>query len=150
MNSTNPPAYGVGDATYLAAGGLEGITRVVEQFYANMDRLPEARELRAMHAQDLTESRRKLQYFLSGWMGGPKLYAQHYGSISIPAAHSHLPVDESSKNAWLRCMELALEEVGYPGELCEYLMAKLAVPAESIRLMCDFKRNAPIGTGDSQ
>ncbi len=139
-HSSNQPAYGVGDATYRAAGELAGITRLVNLFYDTMDSLPEAAALRAMHAADLSESRRKLIYFLSGWMGGPKLFAEHYGSISIPKAHAHLPVDESSRDAWLLCMRLSLEQLGYPADLRDYLMEKLSIPAESIRLMCEFSR----------
>lgn len=133
--------YGVGDATYRAAGGYEGISRLVNRFYDNMDTLPEAAALRAMHAEDLSESRRKLIYFLSGWMGGPKLYAEHYGSISIPAAHGHLPIDSAGKDSWLHCMEASLRELGYPADFREYLMKQLSRPAESIRLMCEFNRN---------
>lgn len=140
MASETTDQYGVGDATYRAAGGLEGITRLVESFYHNMDTLPEAAPVRAMHGDDLTESRRKLVFFLSGWMGGPKLFAEHYGSISLPVAHSHLSIDEAGRDSWLRCMALSLQELEYPQAFCDYLMQKLATPAESIRLMCEFKQ----------
>ncbi|MBI5671876.1 MAG: hypothetical protein HZC50_01095 [Nitrospirae bacterium] len=69
---------------YQAAGELAGITRLVDEFYVNMDTLPEAKTIRNMHPEDLTESRKKLTYFLSGWLGGPRLFQQHYGPISIP------------------------------------------------------------------
>lgn len=133
--------FGVGDSTYVAAGGLEGITRIVNKFYDNMDTLPQARELRSMHGKDLTESRKKLIYFLSGWMGGPKLYAEHFGPISIPKAHSHLPVSRDSKNSWLLCMKLALEELDYPEAFRDYLLEQLERPAESIRLMSEYQRD---------
>ena len=136
---TDLPQYGDGDTTYKSAGGHEGITRLVNRFYDLMDSLPEAKTLRDMHAEDLTESRQKLIYFLSGWMGGPKLFAENYGPISIPVAHSHLPVDMDSKNAWLLCMERALDDCGYDASFTRYMIDKLAVPAESIRLMSHFK-----------
>lgn len=138
--NTNRP-YGEGDATYQAAGGLEGITRLVDRFYDLMDTLPEAREIREMHPQDLSLSRKKLVYFLSGWTGGPKLYSEHFGSITIPSAHSHLPVDMTGKNSWLLCMETALKELDYPDEFRLYLIQQLSIPAESIRLLCEFKKN---------
>ena len=139
-NSIDALQYGVGDATYRAAGELEGITRLVDRFYTLMDTLPEAAALRAMHPQDLSESRRKLVFFLSGWMGGPKLFAEHYGGISLPVAHSHLPIDEAGKLSWLHCMQSALEVLNYPQAFREYLLAKLATPAESIRLMAEYQR----------
>ncbi len=149
MNAGNTPQYGAGDATYQALGGIEGITRLVERFYDNMDSLVQARELRAMHAADLSESRARLVLFLSGWTGGPGLYAERYGSISLPVAHSHLPIDEAGRDAWLQCMQVSLRELEYPPALREYLMQKFATPAESIRLMCEFKRNADTGSGSA-
>ena len=38
--------YGVGDASYRAAGGIEGLRRLVEDFYRCMDELPEAAAVR--------------------------------------------------------------------------------------------------------
>lgn len=60
---------------YQAAGELVGITRLVDEFYANMDSLPEAKVIRNMHPPDLTESRKKLTYFLCGWLGAETLSA---------------------------------------------------------------------------
>lgn len=131
--------YGEGDTGYQAAGGLAGVTALVDRFYDYMDTLPQAKALRAMHSPDLTESKQKLVCFLAGWLGGPNLYAQRFGTISLPVAHSHLPVDDETTKSWLYCMELALKEQGYPVEFREYLMARFATPAESIRLMCKHK-----------
>ena len=63
---------GVGTTPYHEAGELAGITRLVDAFYVNMDTLAEAEIIRKMHPQDLAESRKKLTYFLCGWLGGPK------------------------------------------------------------------------------
>ena len=60
----NPPQYGVEDASYQAAGQLEGITRLVDRFYFYMDTLQEAQAIRSMHPSDLTLSREKLTFFL--------------------------------------------------------------------------------------
>ena len=43
---------------YHAAGELAGITRLVDDFYVNMDTFPEAETIRKMHPQDLAESRK--------------------------------------------------------------------------------------------
>jgi hemoglobin len=118
---------------YQAAGGLEGITKLVDEFYANMERLPEAQIIRAMHPADLTESRRKLTYFLSGWLGGPKLFQQHYGPISIPGAHKRFPIGYEERDAWLLCMQRALAVQPYSTELKDYLLAALSIPAERVR-----------------
>ncbi|MDG6774271.1 group II truncated hemoglobin [Thiomicrorhabdus sp. ZW0627] len=125
--------YGMGDATYRAVGGHEGLVKLVDDFYDAMDSLPEAKKIRAMHREDLTESRDKLVHFLSGWMNGPQIYAEKYGSINIPMAHAHIRVDESDRDAWLLCMQHALAKQDYPQALQDYLMQQLFRPAERIR-----------------
>lgn len=125
--------YGENDASYQAAGALAGITALVDAFYAQMDTLSEAAKIRAMHPKDLSESRRKLSYFLSGWLGGPKLYSEHYGSIRIPMFHKPFPIGDPERDAWLHCMELAIAAQPYADDFKTYLLTQLRVPAERIR-----------------
>ncbi|EAT11681.1 group II truncated hemoglobin [Bermanella marisrubri] len=125
--------YGQGDATYQAAGKFEGILKLVVAFYGYMDTLPEAQHIRAMHPKDLELSIDKLACFLSGWMGGPRLYREKYGVIAIPSAHSHLNIGSAERDAWLMCMEKALADQDYSTDLQGYLLKQLAVPAERCR-----------------
>jgi len=118
---------------YQAAGELVGITKLVDEFYASMDTLPEAETIRKMHPPDLTESRRKLTYFLCGWLGGPRLFQQHYGPISIPGAHKRFPIGYEERDAWLLCMQRALASQPYTEEFKQYLLAALSIPAERVR-----------------
>jgi len=127
------PAYGVGDASFQAAGGEEGIARLVADFYDAMDRLPEAAGIRAMHPADLGVSRDKLARFLCGWLNGPKRYQEKYGSISIPGVHAHLAVDTAARDAWLACMVEALDRQPYADDFKRYLFRQLSVPAERVR-----------------
>jgi len=134
----DPPlgrAYGDGDATYQACGGEEGIRQLVETFYEVMDSLPKARGIRAMHPADLQLSIDKLACFLCGWTGGPKRYAERFGPIKIPRVHSHLPIGEIERDAWLLCMKHALTEQPFRDDLKGYLLDQLFVPAERIRLV---------------
>ena len=130
---TEQRPYGEGDASYQAAGEYEGLTKLAERFYFYMDTLPEAKVIRDMHRDDLTESIEKLARFLSGWLGGPKLYREKYGSIAIPRAHSHLPIGTAERDAWLLCMEKALEEQPYADDFKRYMLEQLFVPAERSR-----------------
>lgn len=68
--SEQPLMYGTADASYQAAGGIEGIRRLVDDFYDTMDSWGPAQTIRRMHADDLTLSRDKLACFLSGWLAG--------------------------------------------------------------------------------
>ena len=138
MNSENTPtppkaAYGQEDNSFLAAGEFEGIKRLVDAFYDAMETLPEARTVREMHSADLTESRDKLTRFLTGWLGGPKLFSEKYGPIRIPVAHRHLEIGPAERDAWLACMQVAVNKQDYPQEFRNYLMAQLYVPAERSR-----------------
>ena len=73
--------FGTGDASFQAAGGFDGITQLVDDFYQFMDDLPEAKTIREMHQLDLTIDKDKLVRFLCSWLGGPRLYHEKYGSI---------------------------------------------------------------------
>ena len=114
---------------YQESGELAGITRLVDEFYVNLDTLPEAETIRSMHPENLTESRKKLTYFLSGWLGGPKLFLQHYGPISIPGFHKQFPIQYKERDAWLLCMQRAIAVQPYSDQFKAYLLVELSVPA---------------------
>ena len=124
--------------SFETVGGLAGLTKLVDYFYQNMDGLPEAKLIRAMHPDDLTVSKDKLVCFLSGWLGGPSLYQRKYGSLQLPMAHKHLNIDTKARESWLFCMKLAVQQMGYSSCLQEQLIQKLNRPAESIQLLSEF------------
>ncbi|GAA0587141.1 group II truncated hemoglobin [Halomonas salifodinae] len=125
--------FGVGDSTLRALGGEAAVEELVARFYAAMERLPEARRIRAMHPESLDVSRDKLTTFLIGWMGGPRRYRERFGPIAIPAAHRHLDIGPEERDAWLACMAVALREMGVAADLEAYLLAQLRHPAEMCR-----------------
>jgi len=133
----NRANYGEGDATFRAAGGEAGIFRLVNTFFDLMRDRPEYREIWDMHPDDKAVSRDKLARFLCAWTGGPRLYREKYGPISIPPAHAHLKVDTRLKEAWLACMGEALDSCEYPDEFKAYMLAQLGVPAERVRQACE-------------
>lgn len=125
--------FGQGDASFQAAGGVEGIRKLVDAFYDAMCELPQAEKIRNMHPQDLEESRDKLARFLTGWLGGPKLFSEKYGSIRIPVAHRHLDIGPAERDAWLLCMQVAADQQPYSDDFKHYLLEQLYVPAERSR-----------------
>ncbi|WP_070334401.1 group II truncated hemoglobin [Pseudomonas aeruginosa] len=130
VSSTLP--FGTGDASYQAAGGIDGLRRLVDDFYRLMDELPDAADLRRMHPENLEQSRDKLTCFLGGWLGGPRLFSEKYGSISIPSFHAQWPIDEARSTAWLGCMERAIALQPFSLEFAEYLLTQLRVPAHRV------------------
>ncbi|MEK1904471.1 MAG: group II truncated hemoglobin [Pseudomonas sp.] len=121
--------YGVADASYRAAGGIDGLRRLVDDFYRLMDELPQASDVRAMHPHSLDAARDKLACFLSGWLGGPRLFSEKYGSIAIPSFHAQWPIGEAQAEAWLACMAQAIARQDYAPAFADYLLAQLRVPA---------------------
>lgn len=128
--------YGVGDASYRAAGELAGLTRLVNDFYDIMETIPEAKKIRAMHSDDMTKIREKLIYFLSGWLGGPRLYQKEYGPIRLPMFHRDMPIGEEERDAWMLCMQKAVAQQPFEESFAQYLIAQLWVPAERITMVC--------------
>ena len=132
MSSQQGRRFGDGDASFQAAGGIEGIERLVTDFYRFMDELPAAATIRAMHGEDLAEVRDRLARFLCGWLGGPKRYSEKFGPISIPQFHARWPIGEEESDAWLLCMERAIACQPYTAEFADYLLKQLRVPASRI------------------
>ncbi len=95
---------------YEQIGGETVIRKLVDRFYDLMDSQPEAAGIRALHPEDLTESRNKLFWFLVGWSGGPPMYIERFGHPRLRARHIPFPIGESERDQWLWCMNRALEE----------------------------------------
>ncbi len=132
MSAHDGPQYGIGDASFQAAGGADGIYDLVSEFYRHMDSQYFAKRIRGMHPEDLASSIDKLYRFLCGWLGGPQLYQERYGEINIPAAHFPFQINSDDSVAWLSCMSLAIKKQNYEPEFAQYLLEQLQIPAERI------------------
>jgi hemoglobin len=102
------------DNPYDELGGAEPVRALVDRFYDQMDTLPEAAVIRAMHAADLSGARLKLFQFLSGWLGGPPLYVEAHGHPRLRARHLPFVIDTPAAAAWILCMEAALDHPEVP------------------------------------
>lgn len=133
-NSINEtPSFGYQDTSYKAAGEEAGLRKLSIDFYSYMDQLPEAQTIRRMHKEDLSLMIDKLTLFLCMWLGGPKKYIEKYGSANMPQAHQHLVINEPERDAWLICMDKAVDQQSFSSEFKEYLKAQFRFPAEMIR-----------------
>ena len=113
--------------------GEQGIRRLTSTFYDIMDTLPEAAALRAMHAEDLSGMKEKLAEYLIGWMGGPPLYADKYGTVCMTTPHEHYHIGPEERDQWLLCMDKALEATGASEELVNMLKVPMFRIADAIR-----------------
>lgn len=133
MTKNDTPQYGIEDASFRAAGREAGIRKLVDEFFGRMGSDDRFATIYAMHPDDKEISRDKLARFLCGWLGGPKLYREKYGSISIPRAHEHLSIATPERDQWLTCMAETVAEQAFDATFKKYLMEQLFVPAEGVR-----------------
>jgi hemoglobin len=89
-------------------GGHEAAVRLVDAFYAAMDRRADARVIRAMHAMDLTHTKAVLVDYLTEWMGGPRRYSATRGSPMLKRRHHPFDIGDAARDAWMACMREAL------------------------------------------
>lgn len=125
---------------FEAIGGEAEVRRLVDRFYDLMDSAPEAEGIRALHPESLESSREKLHLFLVGWLGGPPLYVERFGPPMLRARHLPFPIGEAERDAWMWCMDRALDDQEMHAELREFLR-------DRFRAMADHMRNQDLGAG---
>lgn len=113
--------------------GKDGIRQLADAFYDAMDELPEAETIRKMHAAHLDEIKDKLYEYLTGWMGGPPLYAAKYGTVCLTDPHKPYPIGPDERDQWLMCMDIALERIDASDELKQMLKEPLYRIADTVR-----------------
>lgn len=124
---------------YELLGGEAVVRRLVEHFYDTMGRTePALARLHVCdeHGQVSRESRDRFAQFLIGWLGGPDDYVRQHGHPRLRMRHARVAVDHAMRDAWLRAMTAALDEVGASGWVRGFLQQRLAEVA-------DFLRNTP-------
>jgi hemoglobin len=110
---------------YELMGGETAILSLVDRFYFYMDTLPEAKGIRKMHAQSLSNAKDKLFKFLSGWLGGPDLFMQEFGHPMLRRRHFPFAIGLSEREQWMLCMNKAMEEISMDNSLRDSLLEAL-------------------------
>ena len=108
---------------YDAVGGEEAVRALVDSFYDIMDADESFAIIRSMH-HDLSSSRDKLFWFLSGWLGGPPLYVERKGHPRLRQRHAPFQIDGDAVTAWLLCMGQAMDARAITGDTRNYLDAR--------------------------
>jgi len=102
--------HGHGDSVYARLGGESAVRALVQRFYALMDELPEAQDVRRLHPPTLDRASDSLFKFLSGWFGGPPLYMRERGHPRLRMRHLPFAIGRAERDQWLLCMRQALAE----------------------------------------
>ena len=121
---------------YELLGGEPVVRRLVAHFYDAMDRdEPALARLHPLdeHGKVARESRDRFALFLIGWLGGPQDYIAAHGHPRLRMRHGRVPVDVAMRDAWMRAMRTAMDELGVAAPLRGYLEPRFADVAEMMR-----------------
>jgi hemoglobin len=117
-------------------GGADRIRAIVERFYDVMSEKEPA--LARLHACDPDGkvdrgSRDRFALFLIGWLGGPDDYVRQHGHPRLRMRHGRVAVNLAMRDAWLRSMQIALDEHEVTGPVREFLNSRFADVADFMR-----------------
>jgi hemoglobin len=115
---------------YEAVGGEETFRRLVHRFYQGVAEDPLLRPL--YPEEDLGPAEERLRLFLIQYWGGPTTYSRQRGHPRLRMRHAPFVIGEAERDAWLRHMRDAVDELNLPKQLDEMLWDYLTMAAHSM------------------
>lgn len=117
-------------------GGEELVLRLVRTFYAYMasHEVALAKTHQLDESGNITErSQERFGRFLIEWLGGPARYSPVEGHPRLRMRHARVPVDTRMADAWLRCMQHALDAENVRGDVRAFLDTRFQEVAYFLR-----------------
>jgi hemoglobin len=115
---------------YEAVGGEETFHRLVHRFYQGVAEDP---DLRALYPEeDLGPAEERLRLFLIQYWGGPNTYSQRRGHRRLRMRHVPFVIGEAERDAWLKHMRVAVDELELPEQLEKMLWDYFTMAARSM------------------
>ena len=115
---------------YEAVGGEPTFRRLVHRFYEEVAADPELRPV--YPSRDLGPAEEHLRLFLMQYWGGPATYNELRGHPRLRMRHVHFRIGDAERDAWLRHMRTALDELGLDQALDAQLWDYLVMAAHSL------------------
>jgi len=115
---------------YEAVGGEETFRRLTHRFYQEVAADPELRPV--YPSKDLGPAEEHLRLFLMQYWGGPDTYNELRGHPRLRMRHRHFVIGEAERDAWLRHMRTALNELELEPALDQQLWDYLVMAAHSL------------------
>jgi hemoglobin len=115
---------------YQAVGGEDTFRRIVHRFY---EQVAADEILRPLYPEeDLGPAEERLRLFLIQYWGGPHTYSDNRGHPRLRMRHAPFQVGPLQRDAWLRCMRIAVDEAGLDAEHRAQLWDYLEMAANSL------------------
>jgi hemoglobin len=128
--STPPRPARATDSYYEAVGGEETFRRLVSRFYQGVAADPLLRPL--YPEEDLAGAEERLRQFLIQYWGGPNTYSQRRGHPRLRMRHVPFVIGEAERDAWLKHMRVAVDELELPEQLEKMLWDYFTMAARSM------------------
>ena len=108
---------------YAEVGGAPVFEKIVARFY---QQVAEDEVLRPLYPEDdLGPAEVRLRMFLEQYWGGPRTYSDQRGHPRLRMRHAPFRVGPIERDAWLRCMRIAVDEAelddAHRAQLWQYL-----------------------------
>ena len=117
---------------YDAVGGAETFARLVRRFYAGVATDPVLRPLYPPEDLASGAAEERLRMFLEQYWGGPRTYSERRGHPRLRMRHAAFRVGERERDAWLRNMRAAVDELDLPPDADRQLWTYLHSAAYSL------------------
>ena len=95
---------------FESVGGHDAMRAITDRFYDLMEQEPAYAELRAIHADDLSDMRAQLPLFLAGWAGGPRDWFEAKPGKCMMSAHGGIPITRDTAGQWVEAMTRAIAD----------------------------------------
>ena len=115
---------------YDAVGGEETFHRIIARFYAEVAKDEVLRPI--YPEEDLGPAEERLRMFLVQYWGGPHTYSDRRGHPRLRMRHAPFSIGPIERDAWLRCMRVAVDEAGLSDQHRQQLWTYLEMAANSM------------------
>ncbi|GAF16641.1 LOW QUALITY PROTEIN: hemoglobin-like protein HbO [Bacillus sp. JCM 19046] len=108
-----------------ALGGQQVLDQLVDRFYTY---IKEHDDVRHLFPDDLTQTAYKQKNFLTQFLADRRCIQKNLVP-SIKARHLPFTITTVQAEAWLSCMERAMDDVHLSGDIRDYMMHRLTLTA---------------------
>ena len=118
------------ESFYEQVGGEATFHRIVARFY---EEVAKDELLRPLYPEeDLGPAEERLRLFLMQYWGGPHTYSDQRGHPRLRMRHAPFKIGPAERDAWLRCMRIAVDEAQLAPQHRDQLWQYLEMAANSM------------------